>query len=327
MLFVTLHKFYHILSTPYDKFNLLSKKNFNITDSIFDDLYLKKFFNHLWISKLNSNISKIKSKYNYKILEKNFDLIKIKFNYTYSFSFDNFPKGIKSFSIDEYLIILKKVNKNYNIIFIVNKEDEPHLYENVFKQNLIQIDSLIKSDRTNIWNSKIKVLDRLYKKFLKTITFYRTPYYENKKFNYNPLMTCEYAEKFALVPNDKYKLFEDSGGDCTNFVSQAINFGGIETTKIWKPYTNSWVRVEELYSYLIYNKIGFEITEKSPMTKGSIIQFYNPKIGRFSHSGIITHTLSTGDYLYCCHSYNKLNYPLSLSYPVIYPKIRNIDIF
>lgn len=326
MLFVNLHKFYHILSTPYDKFNLLSKKNFNITDSIFDDIYLKKFFNHLWISKLNSNISKIKSKYNYKVIEKNFDLIKIKFNYTYSFSFDNFPKDIKSFSIDEYLIILKKINKKYKIVFLVNKEEEPCLYENVFKQNLFQIDSLINSNRISIWNSKIKVLDRLYKKFLKATTFYRTPYSENKEFNYNPLMACEYAEKFALVPNEQYKLFEDFGGDCTNFVSQAINFGGIRTTKSWKPYSNSWVRVEDLYSYLIYNKIGVKIPEESPMTKGSIIQFYNPKIGRFAHSGIITHTLSNGDYLYCCHSYNKLNYPLSLSYPVIYPKIRNIEI-
>ncbi|GAA0078080.1 amidase domain-containing protein [Clostridium sp. CTA-5] len=326
MLFVSLHKFYHILSTPYDKFNLLLKKNFNITDSIFDDLYLKKFFNHLWISKTNSNISKIKSKYSYKVIEKNLNLIKIKFNYIYSFSFDNFPTGIKSVSIDEYLIILKKINKKYKIIFLVNKEEEPYLYKNVFEQNLFEIDSLINSDRINIWSSKIKVLDRLYKKFLETTNFYRTPYSENKEFNYNPLLACEYAEKFALVPNDQYKLFEGSGGDCTNFVSQSINFAGIETTKIWKPYSNSWVRVEELYSYLISNKIGIEIKNDSPMTKGSIIQFYTPKIGRFSHSGIITHTLSNGDYLYCCHSYNKLNYPLSLSYPTIYPKIRNIEI-
>ena len=49
--------------------------------------------------------------------------------------------------------------------------------------------------------------------------------------------------------------------------------------------------------------------------KGCLIQFYTPKIGRFFHNGFITYELPNNDYLYCCHSYNKLNYPLSEIYP------------
>ncbi|SFC74343.1 amidase domain-containing protein [Clostridium uliginosum] len=326
MLLIDLYNFYKLLSIPYDKLNSINKKKINIADSIFEDLYLKKSFNHIWRKKLNSPITKVESKFNYKILEKSFDLIKIKFNYKESFILNNSPKGVISCFIDEYIIILEKSNSKFKIIFLTNKEEDPLLYDNILKKDLIQIKNLIYLDKTSIWSSKLKVLDRFYNKFLESTNFYRSPYSKSKKNNYDALKACSYAEKYALIPNDEYKSFEGSGGDCTNFVSQIIHFGGINTSSSWNPYSNAWVRVEELYSYLIYNKIAFEVNITEPMTKGSIIQFYTPKIGTFFHSGVITYPLPDGDYLYCCHSYNKLNYPLSLIYPILYPKLRNIEI-
>ncbi len=327
MLSIDLYYFFKILSTPYDKFNLLSKEKCNVSDNIFEDLYLKKCFNSLWLKKLNSQINNIKYKYKFNIIEKNHNLLKIKFNYLQSFTLNNSPKGVISSSLDEYILILNKSDHKFKIIFLANKEESPELYEDMLKKDLLQIINIISSNKIGIWSSKIKVLDRLYKKYLENNNCYRTPYTSDRSFSYDPLKACKYAEKFALTPNKDYTSFEGIGGDCTNFISQSIHFGGLKTSNSWKPYSNAWVRVEDLYSYIIKNKLGFEVNKNSPFKKGTIVQFYTPKIGRFFHSGIITHLLPDGDYLYCCHSYNKLNYPLSLTYPIMYPKIRGIEIY
>lgn len=133
-----------------------------------------------------------------------------------------------------------------------------------------------------------------------------------------------YAEKHALNYNDKYKSFDKNGGDCTNFVSQAIYHGGVITSNTWKPYTNAWVRVIELHDYLINNNLAYKSDKISEKSIGSIIQFFNPNRKTWTHSGIITHVLES-TCLYCCHSYDKLNYPLEYVYPDIYPKIRIIS--
>lgn len=144
-----------------------------------------------------------------------------------------------------------------------------------------------------------------------------------KKSSYDPNKTVNYAQKYALTYNKKYQSFDDNGGDCTNFVSQAIYHGGIPSSSTWKPYRNSWIRVNELYNYLIYNNLAHETNILSP---GSIIQFFHPNRKTWTHSGIITYTLNN-DCLYCCHSYDKLNYPLSYVYPDMYPKFRVLSIY
>ncbi len=105
MLSIDLYYFFKILSTPYDKFNLLSKEKYNISDNIFEDLYLKKCFNSLWQKKLNQQINNLKHKYKFNIIEKNHNLLKIKFNYLQSFTLSNSPKGIISYSLDKYILI------------------------------------------------------------------------------------------------------------------------------------------------------------------------------------------------------------------------------
>ena len=93
-----------------------------------------------------------------------------------------------------------------------------------------------------------------------------------------------------------------------------------------KPYSHPWVRVRELYSYFINNSLGKSVSPKETLEIGSIIQFYSSEKGYFSHSGIITEALANGDYLYCCHSYDKLDFPLSEIYPLYYDKIRILKI-
>lgn len=324
MLLLDLHYFYKILSTPYDKLYLFFKNKYNLNDNILENIYLKKFFYSIWLKKLNLSFNKFKTSYKFKIIENNYKLIKIHFIHHKIFSLANYPKNFLSHSIDEYILILQKQKLNYKVIFLVNKEDTPKLYEEMFKRSLVDF-SLDPLNKINIWNSKIKLIDPLHNKYLKTFSCYRSNP-STQPSTYNAIFACNYAEKFALKSNDEYISFDGNGGDCTNFISQCIHAGGLKTTNTWKPYSNSWVRVEDLYQYIINNKLGFQVKENFNLKKGNIIQFYTPKIGRFSHSAIITYSIPDIDHFYCCHSYNKLNYPLSLTYPILYPKIRVLEL-
>lgn len=202
------------------------------------------------------------------------------------------------------------------------------IYDDLFDENIINFseDLCYIKNLTNLFlNSLIKRYENLILNLYTIPNLLRNDTFNlNKTRNilYDSNKAVFYAEKYALNYNDEYQSFDKNGGDCTNFVSQVIHYGGIPLSSTWSPYKNSWIRVNELYSYLIYNKIAKETNNLSP---GSIIQFFSPERKTWTHSGIITYTLNN-DCLYCCHSYNKLNYPLSYMYPDIYPKIRILSI-
>jgi hypothetical protein len=135
-----------------------------------------------------------------------------------------------------------------------------------------------------------------------------------------------YARKHALYYNKKYDDFSNSGGDCTNFVSQCVHAGGLPLSLTWRPYYTAWIRVNELYYYILRKGLGEDSSSIMDSKRGSIIQFFSNTKGFYSHSGIITEIISDEDCLYCCHTYDKLDYPLSEIYPSIYTKIRILNI-
>ena len=144
--------------------------------------------------------------------------------------------------------------------------------------------------------------------------------------SFNASKAVEYARKYALNYNTDYQDLNEIGGDCTNFVSQCLHFGGLPKTEIWKPYTSPWINVNPLYYYLIKNGYAKELPMNSKLKAGNVIQFFSNTKGYFTHTGIITKALLSGDYLYCCHSYDKLDYPLSFIYPIFYDRFRILDI-
>ena len=76
----------------------------------------------------------------------------------------------------------------------------------------------------------------------------------NKSFRrFNSNNAIAYARKYALEYNSNYIDFNDMGGDCTNFISQCLYAGGIPLSSTWTPYSNTWLRVNELRNYLINN--------------------------------------------------------------------------
>lgn len=66
-------------------------------------------------------------------------------------------------------------------------------------------------------------------------------------YTYKGSVAAYYALKYALNPNKKYKLYR---ADCTNFVSQALHYGGIPHFTKWKPYTNAWINAGSFRNYI-----------------------------------------------------------------------------
>ncbi|WP_317312557.1 amidase domain-containing protein [Clostridium thermobutyricum] len=227
-----------------------------------------------------------------------------------------------SIDISKFCFILSKISKyNWIIDFIVSYEVSPDIYKEI-ENNNYDYDALIQNNMNLISHYKI-LLDNINTFSLKSFNNQFNNEFTRNLRTFDKKKCIEYAQKYALNYNKEFKSFDKSGGDCTNFVSQAIWYGGIKQTKTWKPYTNPWLRVNELRNYLIYNNIAREYSSINKNSSGSIVQFYNKDRKTWTHSGIITY-VSNNDILYCCHSYDKLNFPLSIAYPSIYPKIRII---
>jgi len=286
-------------------------------------IFLDKTFQTLWRKKIGTTISNEK----YKL--KSLKVAKINNNYrafaqvVHSFSFTNNKNTRKSKEIISFIIIIKKEMRRYHIINLCNKEYSPCDYDKTF----CICDSYIdKKNGLKYLQEKIDKIDIILKDFLnfketqfRNIEIPSTNRYSNDK-------AIIYARRHALSYNKQYEDFSNSGGDCTNFVSQCVHAGGIPLSLTWRPYYTSWIRVNELYYYLLRKGFGKELQSVMPNTPGSIIQFFSSTKGFYSHSGIITEIISDDDCLYCCHTFDKLDYPLSEIYPSIYNKIRILNI-
>lgn len=133
-----------------------------------------------------------------------------------------------------------------------------------------------------------------------------------------------YAHQWAFGRNPQYYDFENLGGDCTNFTSQALYAGsGIMNptpTFGWYYYSlnnraPAWTGVEFLYRFLVNNSgvgpVAVE-TDISQMEPGDIVQIsFDGRI--FQHSPMIVSVEqppSPSNILVAAHTYNSDNRPL-----------------
>jgi len=326
MLTTSLYNLCVLLSTPYEKLNLIHNNTDHLSYLILEEIFLEKLFYFKWKKKFNSSFNNFKFCYTYDILNENSNFIKVKLNLKVFFIIEHHPNNIPSGCIYEYIVVLERFNDKYKIQFLIEHEENPCLYNSILKADLSELNNLIFSNKQNSWINKLSSLELLYQKFRTSIFSTINNKTQRTDSIFNITDGCAYAETFALKPNPNYKSFENIGGDCTNFISQILFAGGLKQTNLWKPYTMPWIRVEELYLYLTAQKLATKLPNKNSLSKGCVIQFSKPEIGRFFHNGFITYELPNNDYLYCCHSYNKLNYPLSQIYPHRYPILRSLKI-
>lgn len=314
----------NLIYFPYSSLNTLPDLSHFTEESVLKYLNSKADLKSQWNKKNNTIISDFKFSFKYKIIEQNSRLLKLRLSITDSFLLNPDINKIISSSIDDYILIAEYSKKhNIKIYALISKEEDTLLYCFLNTNNLDIIDDFLPIRQYDIWDADSKLLDSLLNK-IRSLYYHFPPRKVKEISKFSIENACNYAERFALIPNGEYISFEKSGGDCTNFASQIIHAGGLSTTYTWKPYSNAWLRVEELYLYLINNKLAYKVPDDSYLSRGALIQFKTPKLGRFFHTGFITHKLINGECLYCCHSYNKLNYPLSNIYPILYPQLRGL---
>ena len=263
MLSKSLYDLCLLLSTPYEKLNLFSNNIYALDSFILEEIYLMKLFNFKWRKKLNSSFNNFKFDYSYETLEQNMYFIKLKLNLKICFIVQNSQSNILSACIHEYIVILEHLHNAFKIKFLIEDEENPFLYSYVLNTDLSEITNLIFSKNQSLWTNKISSIDLLYETFMTSGFFSNNNNIQNRSSNFNVTEACAYAETFALNPNPNYKYFEDIGGDCTNFASQILYAGGIKQTKAWIPYTNPWVRVEDLYLYLTTQKLGTKLPNEN----------------------------------------------------------------
>jgi hypothetical protein len=124
----------------------------------------------------------------------------------------------------------------------------------------------------------------------------RAPYYREQ--------AVEYAHYWAYRRNPNYYGFDQIGGDCTNFVSQALFYanGVMNFTPTYGWYyislddrTPSWSGVEYLYNFLTTNMgpgpFGHEVP-LSELEPGDIIQMAIKQPDTFGHTVLVTRLLS-----------------------------------
>lgn len=282
-----------------------------VTEEYKEELNCKLDFLKKWCMLQQYKFKKYDQKINISEIRKSEGLIKVFVERNVDFNLNNFVDCQKSLG-ERFCIHVVEGEFGYKINKIIYEEESPEWFINEYEGR----DGYRSSGES--YKDKLKNINKIngeYKKFLRVS--------DKKEFGYNREATIDYAEKYALDYNKSYKEFDSygQGGDCTNFVSQCLKAGGLETSKQWSPYTNAWILVNDCREYLVNNKIAKEYNYISPNMVGGVVQFYNVEKQKWAHSGIIT-KYTDGDYLFCCHSYDKLNYPLSMRYPMIYPKIR-----
>jgi hypothetical protein len=143
-------------------------------------------------------------------------------------------------------------------------------------------------------------------------------------YTYDKFLAADYARTYALNPNTYYPYFA-SAGDCTNFVSQALNHGNIwqqgdwfmrlETTGLWN-YTYAWINAGTFRNYIREPGGIIMSTESDTFANAYTGDVYHydtrNSIGLPSPDGVMEHTaIVTGFYgtqiLVSYHTTNRLN--------------------
>lgn len=105
-----------------------------------------------------------------------------------------------------------------------------------------------------------------------------------KRKRYDRQKAVDYARRWAYSRNPRFYDFELIGGDCTNFVSQAIYAGGgvmnHTPTFGWYYYdvnqrAPAWTSAEALYRFLTSNKEAGPVAVETDITqieKGDVVQ-------------------------------------------------------
>ncbi len=152
---------------------------------------------------------------------------------------------------------------------------------------------------------------------------------------YNREHALTYARRWALDRNPLYFNYAGIGGNCTNFVSQAVYAGSctMNYTPVFGWYylspaerTASWTGVTFFYNFLTQNEgvgpFGREVTE-GELEVGDVIQLGREESGYY-HSLLVVGRSESMGILVAAQSDDALDRPLS-TYSYDYARFLHID--
>ncbi|GAA2719761.1 MULTISPECIES: amidase domain-containing protein [Streptomyces] len=138
-----------------------------------------------------------------------------------------------------------------------------------------------------------------------------------KAGGYDYKAMAAYAEKYWSRYNPAYPSFNKGGGDCTNFISQALKAGGwkdapgseSDYTKWWYNSSNrslstSWVGANEWSWFTLSQKRATNLQNVYQMDVGDILQMDFDRDGSKDHSMIVTYRSRMGVPYVTYHSTN-----------------------
>lgn len=307
--------FFKLINTNYEDLDISSLSKLINNEDLKKELIAKKKFFNLWRIKTNTIVYNEKTKIRKIKVHKKENLSIVNIKTTHSFHIKSNKNRKKSSEILNYIILMS----NFKIIDMACLEYDSDKYKKLLYGNF-------SSSNKIQWQNMLDSIEDIYSKFQNNKNLISINNAYRSKGIYSSEKSSRYAKRYALNYNKHYKDFNNSGGDCTNFVSQCLYAGNIPQKQFWRPYTAPWIRVNELNSYLTRNNIAKEVTSLDELAVGDIIQFFSNSKGFFAHSGIISEILDNGEILYCCHSYDKKDFPLSEIYPILYTKLRLLKI-
>ncbi len=142
---------------------------------------------------------------------------------------------------------------------------------------------------------------------------------------YDRQKAVQYAFNFWNKRNPRFYNFDKLGGDCTNFISQCLFYGGFEMKtgeNGWFYYSlksraPAWTGVNEFYDFLITNRSNFGAkgvpVNLEEVEIGDVIQM-DQRRGYFHHNLLVTSIgqIKTPENIFiACHSADAFNKRLS----------------
>lgn len=220
----------------------------------------------------------------------------------------------------------------------INSLDEVLINEDFLKMSMEDV--LIDDFTSDFINKDVNIKLKEYEVSISKASYDYFPQLDGLAIEY-------YAETFGKDPNTSSCHYIENG-NCTNFVSQALFFGGLPTQKIssdssqngyvdttdrWFYYINdsesgfscstSWVRVEDLYDYLApyYGTLATysEDTISNYLNIGFVLQGRKFLNLNYSHSVIIVENdEDVYELLYAANTNNTSDEDLSVFYDSFY---------
>ncbi|KAB1438027.1 amidase domain-containing protein [Candidatus Galacturonibacter soehngenii] len=251
-------------------------------------------------------------------------------------SVDKFDELIKV-DVDN-IVKLKYTNTDFDsdyieshIIYLRNFDGDMKIVEDIFDPAFTasEIDSQIMARQMTEDTYMENKVEDLKTKLKNLDGYIEANKSKGEKGGITPFATVVYngnaAAKWAY---DNVYSTPDYDADCTNFVSKAINKGGIPTDSVWYLHSNAWIRVIELRNWLINKGYGTQYSSYSNALIGDIVQFYSPSYGNWRHSVMVTAKDNWSSYPYVsAHSSPQRNVLASYYYPNgSYTNFRVIDV-